>query len=340
MPLFFFLVLVAFFLLGLLSLHSWRQTPHGQLGFMPAVLLRLLAWRPPAPMSLAEERARIRRLARIAGGRRLPVRQVRELRISGSTGPIGARLYHPAPGNPSLPPIIYYHGGGWRTGDLDSHDRICRRLARRCRLPVLAIDYRRTPEYHYPAALDDAYAALQWVAANGSTIGIDGARPVVMGDSAGGNLAAAVCLQARDAGGPAISYQVLVYPVIDLTDTSRTSYLNYATGYFLTRDRMQGFIEDYVPEPAQRADPYASPIHATTLAGLPPTILITAAFDPLRDEGKAFADRLASASVPVHYREYEGMIHGFFGMPLMGPAGIDAVHLVAEVLREKMEQQL
>lgn len=338
MPLFLLFVLVAFALLLLLLVHSWRQTPHGPLALMPAILLRRLPRQAPTAMSLSDERARTRRLARLAGGRRLPVQEVRDLDLGEAGAPLRARLYQPAPAEAPRPVILYYHGGGWRTGDLDSHDRICRRLARAGRLPVLAVDYRRTPEYRYPAALDDAYAALQWVAANGSAIGVDGARPIVMGDSAGGNLAAAVCLRARDEAGPAIACQVLVYPVIDLTNTSRPSYLDFATGYFLTRDRMQGFIDDYVPTLEQRTESYASPIFAATLAKLPPALIITAAFDPLRDEGKAYADRLAAAGVPVRYREYEGMIHGFFGMPLMGPNGVGAVRLVGEVLRKELER--
>jgi acetyl esterase len=336
MPFFLLLTALALSLLLWLLVHSWRQTPYGRLAALPAALLRLVPAPPQANISIPEERKRLHRLVRIGRGRRLPVRKIDNFMVPGPGGSLQVRLYHPRP-EEMLPVILYFHGGGWRMGDLDTHDPICRRLAAACRWPVLSIDYRRTPEHPFPAALDDAYAALQWVAGKGANINADPERITVMGDSAGGNLAAAIALRARDEGGPAIYYQVLIYPVLDLSRTDRESYRHFATGYFLTRERVRGFIDDYVPDPDQRIDPYASPLLASTHAGLPPAYILTAAFDPLLSEGAAYAERLEAAGVPVIYDNYEGMIHGFFGMPVFGRAAIRAVKRVGTVLKEGVE---
>lgn len=330
MPFFLLLTGLAFTLLLWLLLHSWRQTPYGRLAPMPAAILRLLPNRPPA--SVAEERkGMVRRIRRWKGWPR-PVKKVESFTIPGPAGSLGVRLYHPQP-KETLPVILYFHGGGWRLGDLETHDPICRRLADATQWPVLAVDYRRSPEHPFPAALDDAYAALQWVAARGRTIHTDPEHIIVMGDSAGGNLAAAVALRARDEEGPAIRRQVLIYPVLDLSHTDRESYRRFATGYLLTRERMQSFIDDYTPDPAQRIDSYASPLLASTHAGLPPAYILTAAFDPLRSEGAAYARRLKAAGVPVIYDNYEGMIHGFFGLPVFGRAAMRAVKRVGMVMQ-------
>lgn len=226
---------------------------------------------------------------------------------------LAVRVYIPD-GPPPFPLVVYFHGGGWVSGDLAMHDGTCRRIANRAQCVVVNVDYRLAPEHRFPAAVDDARRAVCWAQEHADALLADPRRLAVAGTSAGGNLAAAVALRARDEGGPDISLQVLVYPVVDATMSS-ASYRTLATGYLLDREMMEWFWEQYVPEPDDRLHPWASPLHATSLAGLPAAVVVTAEFDPLRDEGEAYAARLADAGVPVLARRYDGQIHSFFGYP-------------------------
>jgi acetyl esterase len=226
--------------------------------------------------------------------------------------PMRLRFYVPpdAPPGP-LPTLVFFHGGGWVTGDLDTHDPTCRWLTVLSGCQVVAVEYRCAPEAKFPAAPRDAYAALQWLVAHASGQGVDATRLAVGGDSAGGNIAAAVTLMARDHGGPALVFQLLVYPVTHHAfDTP--SYRQYADGFLLTRAGMQWNWNHYLPDAASGRDPLASPLLAPDLAGLPPALLITAECDPLRDESEAYGRRLAAAGVPVEMRRHDGMLHAFF----------------------------
>ena len=234
------------------------------------------------------------------------VASVRDIVIPGQAGGIPARVYSPAPDAPGV--VVYYHGGGWVIGSIDDWDASCRALAVASGCDLVSVDYRLAPEHVFPAAVDDAYDALVWVASSLA----DGRPVVVAGDSAGGNLAAVAALRARDSGGPALAMQLLVYPVTD-HDLDRKSYHQYdGTEFILNRRDMAWFWDLYAPDPAARANPYASPLRATDLAGLPPAYVITAEHDPLRDEGFAYADRLRAARVPVEHRHYGSEIHAFF----------------------------
>lgn len=238
-----------------------------------------------------------------------PVERVADMQASGPAGPIPVRLYDPT-GTPGRPIIVFFHGGGWVVGGIATHDHYCRELANASQMMVVSVDYRLAPEHRYPAAAEDAYVATKWVAENAEQLGGDPQRIAVAGDSAGGNLAAVVALMARDRGGPKLSAQLLIYPITDHNfDTD--SYLRNMSGYHLTRDAMIWFWDHYAPEPSQRDEPYASPLRATNLEGLPPAIVLTAEYDPLLDEGEAYARRLESAGVPVHLKRYAGSIHGF-----------------------------
>ncbi len=240
------------------------------------------------------------------------VADIREHTIEGPDGPIGLRTYVPD-ADGALPALVFYHGGGWMLGGLDTHDALCQTLAAEAGAVVTAVDYRRAPEHRFPAAVEDCYAATQWVAANADRLGADPGTLVTCGDSAGATLAAAVGMLARDRDGPAIDYQVLAYPPTDHSfDTA--SYRENAQGYFLTRDDMRRFWGGYLRSEADGRHPYASPLRAERLAGLPPTFVLTCGFDPLRDEGTAFADRLAAAGVPTRHVQYDDMIHGFLTM--------------------------
>ena len=269
--------------------------------------------RPIEAMTPVEARAQMELTARGRKAEPLPVNQVEERMIPGPAGEIRLRLYWPNSAG-AVPGIVYYHGGGHVIGSLDTHDLIARNLCAGAEALVVSVDYRMGPEHKFPAAVDDSFAALQWVQANAASLGADPGRLGVHGDSAGANLAAVVALMARDAGGPKLRLQSLVYPVGDYT-LSGASYGKYAQGYgLLTRESMVWFSRHYLRSPNDAEDWRASPIKATSLAGVTPAIVVVAECDVLHDDGESYAGALRRAGVPVEYREYPGMIHGFLGM--------------------------
>jgi acetyl esterase len=251
-----------------------------------------------------------------------------------SAGGVPVRIYRPAgvPDATRLPGLVYFHGGGWVIGDLDTHDTLCRQLTAEAGISVVSVDYRLAPEHKFPAAADDAWAATQWVVKHADELGVDAARLAVGGDSAGGNLAAVVALLARDAGGPPIRLQALLYPVTDVGAES-PSYAELADGYLLTRDSMRWFIAHYLGKPQDAEDWRVSPIRARSLAGVAPALVVTAGYDPLRDEGDAYARQLRAAGVSVDHVTFGGMIHGFIPMGKLIETGNRAVSLIAGSLR-------
>ena len=242
--------------------------------------------------------------------------RVTALAIPAPHGEIPARIYVPT--QPRLqnglsPALVFFHGGGWVIGDLDSHDVVCRQLAVSGALIVISVDYRLAPEHKFPAAADDAIAATKWIAANARELGIDASRLSIGGDSAGGNLAAVVALAARDGDGPKIAGQVLIYPATDFAMT-HGSHSEPETSVLLTHSVIRWFRDHYLNGTADIQDWRASPARAKSLAGLPPAYVLTAGADPLRDEGDDYAERLRQAGVPVTYKHYPGQFHGFFTM--------------------------
>jgi acetyl esterase len=282
-------------------------------------------------MSPVDARAFTKARSAAVAGTPEPVRSVKDLSIPGPVGEIPLRIYRPDAGAP-IPALIYIHGGGWVIGDLDTHDIVCRAIARRAGAVVVSVDYRLAPEYKFPAAVVDCYAATEWVSANAERLGIDQARISVGGDSAGGNIAAVVCLKARDEGGPRIALQVLVYPVTDLSSFATGSYEEFADDHYLTRSLMEWFRGHYLSSMDDARNPHASPLLARDLSGLPPALIITAECDPLRDEGEAYAARLEQAGVSVTSTRYAGMIHPFFSMSGAIPRAFDALQQVAETV--------
>jgi acetyl esterase len=270
-----------------------------------------LALNLPPMEKMTPDEARAGMRARTAGlGPVEDVARVEDHRVPVDGGAITVRCYTPA-GKGPFPALVFFHGGGWVIGDLDTHEGICRSLANHGGCVVASVDYRLAPEHKYPAAAADSFAATRWVAANASRLGVDAGRLAVGGDSAGGNLAAVVALMARERGGPALSFQLLVYPATQHGfDTA--SYRDNADGYLLTRDAMRWFWDQYLAAPEDGQQPAASPMRAERLEGLPPALVITAEYDPLRDEGEAYAARLREAGVSVTVTRYPGMVHGFF----------------------------
>ena len=285
---------------------------------------------PLNAMPVAEARAAAMALGGMTGPPET-VAHVEDRTIPGPAGQIPVRIYTPT-GRPPFPLLVYFHGGGWVIGNLETHDGVCRALTNAAACIVVSVDYRLAPEHPFPAAPEDSYAATQWVAANAAAIGGDPTRIAVGGDSAGGNLTAVVALVARDRGAPPLCFQLLVYPVTDAAcDTA--SYRDNADGYFLTRDMMGWFWNHYAAQRSARENPYASPLRAASLKGLPPALVITAEFDPLRDEGEAYAARLRDAGVAAQLTRYDGMIHGFFGMGSMLDQAKTAIAQAAAALR-------
>jgi acetyl esterase len=251
-----------------------------------------------------------------------------------TAGTVPIRVYRPAgvPDATRLPVLVFFHGGGWVIGDLDTHDTLCRQLTAGAGISVVAVDYRLAPEHKFPAAADDAWSATTWIVAHAGELGVDASKIAVGGDSAGGNLAAVVALQARDAGRPNIALQVLLYPVTDVGAETQ-SYQDLADGYMLTREGMRWFIAHYLGKPQEAEDWRVSPIRARSFAGVAPALIVTAGYDPLRDEGDAYAQKLRAAGVTVDHVTFGGMIHGFVPMGKLIETGNRAVTLIAGSLR-------
>nr|WP_232542342.1 alpha/beta hydrolase [Nocardia bovistercoris] len=286
---------------------------------------RTLPRRRPDPVRM---RADARRLAAIGAGRTAAV-AVTDIEVAGAAGRLRGRVYSPETADAAM---VYFHGGGWVIGDLDTHDGLCRTLARAARVTVIAVDYRLAPEHPYPAAVDDAHAAFRDIAARAHEFGATAARLAVGGDSAGGYLAALVCQRLRDEGAPAPLAQLLIYPPTDLTGGSRSRTL-FADGFALTAAEIDYFDRCFLPPGLDRTRPEVSPLRTASVAGLPPAVVVTAGFDPLRDESEAYADRLRAEGIPVITRRYDGYMHGFVNNALaFGPAIIEIAGMFAAAI--------
>jgi acetyl esterase len=301
---------------------------------MDADSVAFMAMQPPPPATPpGPEMAReAMRRARPVNQPDLPhVAQIREYPAAGPAGPIPVRAYRPVGSSVDeiLPVQVYFHGGGWVIGDLDSHDWVCRMIANAAKCAVVSVDYRLAPEHPFPAAFDDALAATKWVAANAAMLRTDPARMSVGGDSAGGNLAAAVAIALRDEGTIRLRAQILVYPIVDAT---RRYDPRFDQGVALTGPGMRAYIAHYVPDAAQRKDWRVSPLFAPSLKGLPATLVILAGFDPLHDEGAAYAAQLEREGVPTIVKRYPGQMHGFLSRGKLLPRAYDGIADIAAVL--------
>ena len=287
---------------------------------------------PPATPPSAEAAREGMRRARPFNQPDLPhVACVREYQVPGPGGAITVRYYRGVSTltDDALPVQVYFHGGGWVIGDLDSHDWVCRTVANAANCAIVSVDYRLAPEHRFPAAYDDAVAATKWVAANARLLNVDPARISVGGDSAGGNLAATVAIALRDEGKIKLRAQVLTYPIADLTWDYDD---RFEKGVALNNAGMRDFIDKYVPDVSQRRDPRCSPLYAQSLKGLPPALVILAGFDPLCDEGEAYAARLKEEGVAVTVSRYPGQMHGFVSRPKLLPKSLDAIADIANFM--------
>lgn len=303
-----------------------------------AILERATNSSAPELQTLSPAKAREQYLkgVQILAGTPRPISSVEDHVIETSDAALPARLYRPdAPASQSLPILIYFHGGGWSFGSIETHDHICRWLCAESEMLVLSVDYRLGPEHKFPAAVIDAIAATQWAADNVGALGADPAKLCIGGDSAGGNLAAVTTLHARDSGGPAIAFQLLIYPATDMS-MSFPSHTAFGDGLRLTRPLMVWSVSNYLRDGNDIIDPRASPLLAKNHKALPPALIITAAFDPLRDEGKAYAEKLSGAGAAVQYVCVDGVIHGFIGMTGVVDAARRTLKFAGAVLRKAM----
>jgi acetyl esterase len=307
--------------------------------------MRAAGGKPLHEQTIDEIRAMIGTVSQQLAAPPSAVHDVADRRIPAAGGDIGVRIYTPRAldAGESLPLLLHFHGGGWIAGDLDTHDSIARYFSRHADAIVVAVDYRLAPEHRFPVAVDDAYAGLTWAVAHAGEIRGDAARVAVAGDSAGGNLAAVVCQLAKARGGPSIAFQALIYPSVDFDLTAAyPSRSQFGGGdYFLSTRDMELFRSHYLRDSASEVrDARASPIAASDLRGLPPALVVTSGCDLLRDEGRAYADRLAAAGVPVEYRCFEGTIHAFMSFAAAIPMAVEGLSFVANRLRVALRSQL
>jgi acetyl esterase len=285
-------------------------------------------------MPLDDARASYAALNALVDAQNVPIGKVENRTVPGPAGEVPVRVYTPVAAEAAtLPALVFFHGGGFVIGNLDSHDALCRQLANESGCKTVSVDYRLAPEAPFPAAVEDCFAAVQWVEKNASDLGVDPNCIALAGDSAGGNLAAVISLMARDKGGPPICFQLLIYPVTR-PEADTESMRALAEGYLLEKDTMDWFMAQYKPE---KADWRASPLDAEKLENLPPALVITAGYDPLRDEGKLYADRLKAAGNQVDCVNYDGQIHGFFNMAGMIEESKKAIAAAAHKLRDAVE---
>ncbi|HTQ14742.1 MAG TPA: alpha/beta hydrolase [Rhizomicrobium sp.] len=296
-----------------------------QMGAVPGPKM----WELPA----AAAREMFAAMMLLVGPKDVPIGKVQNLVMPGPGGDIALRSYAPvaAKGEP-LPTLVFFHGGGFVIGNLDTHDGLCRLIANESGVRVIAVDYRLAPEHKYPAAIDDAFAAVNWVEDNAAELGVDANRIAVGGDSAGGGLAATVAQMARAKGDPKLAFQMLLFPVTQIGGET-TSYREFGQGYFLEAQSLRWFFDHYAGKSFDANDPKISPLHAADVSGLPPAYVMLGGFDPLHDEGLAYADKLRAAGVKVTVADYPDMVHDFIYLQAVLPQALEAVKSAAAALK-------
>jgi acetyl esterase len=301
-------------------------------------LAALLGRKNNEELTIAEARRSLDADATLLGAPMPPLARIENRVVRDGELAVRIRIYVPRAleARRDAPALVFFHGGGFVLGSIASHENICAEIADRVPCVVVSVDYRLAPEAKFPAGIDDSVGAFRWVRAHATELGVDPERIAVGGDSAGGNVAAVVCHDLAKAGGPTPRFQLLVYPATDLTCSARSHAL-FARGFFLEAPTIRFYIDQYIRTPADIDDPRASPLKSTSFAGLPPAMVITAGFDPLRDEGKAYADALAAAGVDVTYRNDAGMVHGYFAMSGAIDVAKDAMSEAVRELREALD---
>jgi acetyl esterase len=313
-----------------IRLGSRTMDPKAQLVGEFVKSIRVAGYYPPLP----ELRQQLRTMVSLMDEPAPALPRIEEIKIPGPAGSIPARVYDAAGGGGPRPALAYFHGGGWVQGDLETHHGLCARLAQRADAVVVAVDYRLAPEHKFPAAVEDCLAAYRWLREHGREVGVDASRVGVGGDSAGGNLSAVVCQLAKAHGLPLPTCQVLIYPATDFS-METPSHRELAEGHIIPRDRVLWYAQQYLRGEADKLDVRASPIRGD-VRGLPPALVITAGFDPLRDEGHAYAEALRKGGAEVQYHEYEGQIHAFVSLTKAIPQGMACTLEIGDYLRARL----
>ncbi|HUO92693.1 MAG TPA: alpha/beta hydrolase [Rhizomicrobium sp.] len=302
-----------------------------QMALQPAPKMHEL----PAPAA----RQMFAALMELAGPKDVPIGKVANLTCRGPAGDIPLRVYTPvAASSDVLPALLYFHGGGFVIGDLNTHDGLCRMIANEAGVRVIAVDYRLAPEHKYPAAIEDAFAALKYVEANAPQLGVDANRLAVGGDSAGGAITAVLTQKAKEEGGPSLAFQLLFFPVTQIGEET-ASLRNHAEGMFLERAGLEWFYRAYLPDGADRSDPRISPLRASSLEDLPPAYLVVAEFDPLHDEGLAYGEKLKKAGVACEIADYQGLVHDFIYLQGVLPQAATALKAAAAALKKALKAE-
>jgi acetyl esterase len=314
-----------------ISMGSRTMDPKAQIVGEFVKSIRVPGYYPPLP----ELRQQLRTMVTLMDEPAPALARIENIHIPGPAGDIPARVYSSSAATTPQAAVAYFHGGGWVQGDLETHHGLCARLAKHAGVLVVAVDYRLAPENKFPAAVEDCVAAYGWLRAKGRDLGADTTRVAVAGDSAGGNLSAVVSQLAALGGMPVPACQVLIYPAVD-GSLETESHRELVEGHVIPRERILWYLQQYLKNDADRADLRFSPLRAKSLAGQPPAMIVTAGFDPLRDEGRAYADRLREAGVDVVYREYPGQIHAFVSLTKAIPQGMACTLEIAEYLRRRL----
>jgi acetyl esterase len=322
-----FFIIVMLSAIGFIWYNTY--TPYGKLSWQSVLILKFMGDSPePGTVSIQETRQGLKDITTKYGGATIPIEIVRDLAVSND---VKIRLYKNHQ-KENVPVMIFFHGGAWRAGDLDTHDSLCRRMAKAGEVIVVSVDFRRSPEHEYPTAIEDAFFALNWVHQHIKEFGGDPQKIAVGGDSSGGNISAALTLYTRDFKGPVIGFQFLFYPALNLYETNSKSYQNFANGYFLRKRDMDEAIGQYIPDVERRKEPYASPLFETNFKNIPPGVVVTAEFDPLRDEGEAYGNLLKKNGIQMDVIRYPGTIHGFVSAELFPESDIVINDLIKRIL--------
>lgn len=321
---------------GSLVINSWRSTHHGKLDWRVAIYMKLASGAENslgnANLSVSESRRILAARSASVAGSPVKLASVKDMKAAVDGYEVPVRVYTPY-GNAPLPALMFYHGGGWVQGGIATHDNLCRILAAKSGAVVISVEYRLAPENPFPAGVNDAYGALKWAHSSAELLNIEPRKIAVAGDSAGGNLAAVVCLMSRDKKWPPVIFQALIYPGLNSAHLNTESYKNFASGYLLEKSAVERLINMYLPEGRDRAHPYVSPLLAADHSALPAALIISAGFDVLRDEGTAYVLKLKNAGVAARQIVYPGMIHGFISADRFLPQAGQATDEIAAALK-------
>jgi len=333
-------LLVCGLIVALLVVNAWRTTPYGKLSWITALVVKVSNSETSEPKLLApsEQRIFVEGNTRRVASAPVAIREMKDVSIPLEGREIKARVYRDNDGT-DLPVLVYFHGGGWVVCSVDGYDYLARLLCKKTRAIVVSVDYRLAPEHPFPAGVEDCYGCTLWVSRNARSLGGDPGKLMVCGDSAGGNLAAVVARMAAAKKDPKIAFQVLIYPVLDISRMDTASYAKYENGFILTKREMEYYRVHYLRNPADAANPLVSPLLADVPADLAPALIVAAQFDVLHDEGQAYRDKLKAAGVPVRYEEFQGVLHSFVAMTGLIPQSHRAIELIAGEIRGRFPER-